>query len=142
MSVDVSHKVSQSVRRRGFACLVLLMLALFSMAMTTNSMMMTSGSMNTMSGHTMPAHTMAQADHDMSIGDIACQPENMLDCATMTMDHSHQDCLDSHCSAFSGLLLGYINSSDTFFAVHTLLPTQSYTSAQPSTPYFPPIVIS
>ncbi|MEO9653480.1 hypothetical protein [Marinomonas sp.] len=137
MSVDVSHKVSQSVRRRGFACLVLLMLALFSMAMTTNSMMMTSDSMNTMS-----AHTMTQADHDMSIGDIACQPESMLDCATMTMDHSHQGCLDSHCSAFSGLLLGYINSSDTFFAVHTLLPTQSYTSAHPSTPYFPPIVIS
>ena len=137
MSVDVSHKVSQSVRRRGFACLVLLMLALFSMAMTTNSMMMTSDSMGTMS-----AHTMTQADHDMSIGDIACQPENMLDCAAMTMDHSHQDCLDSHCSAFSGLLLGYINSSDTFFAVHPLLPTQSYTSAHPSTPYFPPIVIS
>ena len=137
MFVDQEHKISKSLRRRGFVCLVLLVLALFSMTMTTNSMMMTSDSMNTMSGH-----HMMQYDHDMSIGDIACQPENMLDCATMTMDHSHQDCLDSHCSAFSGLLLGYINSSDTFFAVRTLLPTQSHTSAHPSTPYFPPIVIS
>ncbi|MCV2404121.1 hypothetical protein OFY17_14745 [Marinomonas sp. C2222] len=144
MSVDQMHKASQSVRRRGFVCLVLFVFALFSMAITNHMM---STHMELMQhavqiDHNMSEHHIVKTDHHMHIDGSDCQPETMLGCGNMAMDHSHQDCLDSHCSTFSGLLLAYLIFSDHFFAVHNVLPLQSYVSLSLSTPYFPPIVIS
>lgn len=133
------NKVSISARKHGFVCLLLFVLSLFSMAMATNSMMLSSSNMMSMEMH----DTSELSDHDMSPDKgVSCMSASMDECSSLTSEHNHQNCMDNHCSSFSGLLVSYHSDSDNISSVHTTLLSEFYVSTHPNTPYFPPIVIS
>lgn len=139
MSSFLLNKISASVRKHGFVCLLLFVLSLFSMAMATNSMMLSSSNMMSMEMH----DTSELSDHDMSPDKgISCMSASMDECSSLTSEHNHQNCMDNHCSSFSGLLVSYHSASDNVSCVHTALPSEFYVSTPPNTHYFPPIVIS
>tara|TARA_R110000764_G_scaffold155394_1_gene243230 strand:- start:268 stop:681 length:414 start_codon:yes stop_codon:yes gene_type:complete len=133
----VLNNVSLSARKHGFVCLLLFVLSLFSMAMTTNSAM--TSNMMPIEAHAM----LGESAHDISSEtDASCMPSVVSGCSGLSSDHNHQNCLDNHCSSFSGLLVSYHSDSENLSFVHTALPSESYVSTYPNTPYFPPIVIS
>lgn len=135
----VLNNISISARKHGFVCFLLFVLSLFSMAMATNSMMLSSSNMMSMEMH----DTSELSDHDMSPDKgISCTSDSMDECSSLTSEHNHQNCMDNHCSSFSGLLVSYHSYSDNITSVHTALPSEFYDSTHPNTPYFPPIVIS
>ena len=137
----VLNNISMSARKHGFVCLLLFVLSLFSMAMATNSMMSPSSNMMSMEHH---AHVMSESSaHDMSSDEASSCVSALVDeCGSLTSEHNHQNCMDNHCSSFSGLLVSYHSYSDKITSVHTALLSEFYDSTHPNTPYFPPIVIS
>ncbi|PJE54637.1 hypothetical protein [Marinomonas sp. BSi20584] len=135
----VLNNISISARKHGFVCLLLFVLSLFSMAMATNSMMSPSSNMMSMEAHTMSDLSV----HHMSSEEVSsCAPTSADECSSQTSEHNHQNCMDNHCSSFSGLLVSYHSDSDNISSVHTTLSSEFYVSTHPNTPYFPPIVIS
>ncbi|WP_152531149.1 hypothetical protein [Marinomonas profundimaris] len=135
----VLNNVSLSARKHGIVCLLLFVLSLFSMAMATNSMMSSASNMMSMETHQMSD----MSAHDMSSNsDSSCMSAAVDDCSSLTSEHNHQNCMDNHCSSFSSLLVSYHSDSDNISSVHTTLPSESYVSTHPNTPYFPPIVLS
>jgi hypothetical protein len=139
MSSFLLNKISASAKKHGFVCFLLFVLSLFSMAMATNSMMLSSSNMMSMEMH----DTSELSDHDMSPDKgISCTSDSMDECSSLTSEHNHQNCMDNHCSSFSSLLVSYHSDSDNISSVHTTLPSESYVSTHPNTPYFPPIVLS
>lgn len=139
MSSFLLNKISASAKKHGFVCFLLFVLSLFSMAMATNSMMLSSSNMMSMEMH----DTSELSDHDMSPDKgISCTSDSMDECSSLTSEHNHQNCMDNHCSSFSGLLVSYHSDSDNISSVHTTLSSEFYVSTHPNTPYSPPIVIS
>ncbi|MBU1295026.1 hypothetical protein [Marinomonas sp.] len=135
----VLNNISISARKHGFVCLLLFVLSLFSMAMATNSMMSPSSNMMSMEAHTMSDLSV----HHMSSEEFSsCASTSADECSSLTSEHNHQNCMDNHCSSFSGLLVSYHSDSDNISSVHTTLSSEFYVSTHPNTPYFPPIVIS
>jgi|TARA_R110001632_G_scaffold232271_1_gene372694 hypothetical protein len=135
----VLNNVSLSARKHGFVCLLLFVLSLFSMAMATNSMMSSTSNMMPMQAHTMSelsAHVMSSDEGS------SCMSTLVDECSSLISEHNHQNCMDNHCSSFSSLLVSYYSDSENLSFVHTALPSESYVSTYPNTPYFPPIVIS
>lgn len=135
----VLNNVSLSARKHGFVCLLLFVLSLFSMAMATNNMMSSTSNMMPMQAHTMSelsAHVMSSDEGS------SCMSTLVDECSSLISEHNHQNCMDNHCSSFSSLLVSYYSDSENLSFVHTALPSESYVSTYPNTPYFPPIVIS
>jgi hypothetical protein len=114
-------------------------LSLFSMAMATFCMMSSTSNMMPMQAHTMSelsAHVMSSDEGS------SCMSTLVDECSSLISEHNHQNCMDNHCSSFSSLLVSYYSDSENLSFVHTALPSESYVSTYPNTPYFPPIVIS
>ena len=133
------NNISISAIKHGFVCLLLFVLSLFSMAMATNSMMSPFSNMMSMEAYTKSD----LSAHDMSSDEVSsCASTSADECSSLTSKHDHQNCMDNHCSSFSGLLVSYHSYSDNITSVHTALPSEFYDSTHPNTPYFPPIVIS
>ncbi|ADZ92731.1 hypothetical protein [Marinomonas mediterranea] len=135
----VLNSVSISARKHGFVCLLLFVLSLFSMAMATNSMISPSPNMMSMEAHTMSE---LSVHHMSSEEGYSCVSASADECSSLTSEHNHQNCMDNHCSSFSGLLVSYHSASDNVSCVHTALSSEFYVSTHPNTPYFPPIFIS
>lgn len=129
MSPFVLNKISISARKHGFVCLLLFFLSLFSTAMIMNNIMYSASNSVSM---------------EASDAGSSCISTLVDECSslTLTSEHNHQNCMDNHCSSFSGLLISYHSHSQNITSVHTALPPKSYVSTYPSTPYSPPIVIS
>jgi hypothetical protein len=139
MSSFVLNNVSISVRKHAFVCLLLFVLSLFSTAMAMNSMMSSSSNMMSMETHIMSE----LSAHDMSSDKGSyCVSTTVDECSSLTSEHNHQNCMDNHCSSFSGLLVSYHSDSENISFVHTTSPSEFYLSAHPNTPYSPPIAIS
>lgn len=139
MSSFVLNNISISARKHSYVCLLLFVLSLFSMAMATNSMI--SSSLNMMS---MEAHTMSDlsVQHMPSEEGSSCASTSAAECSSLASEHNHQNCMDNHCSSFSGLLGSYHSAADNISTARTNLSSEFYVSTYPNTPYSPPIVIS
>jgi hypothetical protein len=80
--------------------------------------------------------------HDISFNDASTCISSVNECHDSSSEHSHQNCIDSHCSSFSGLLIDYNTDAQNISSLQTVLRSVNYISIHSSSPYFPPIVIS
>ncbi|MBJ7539913.1 hypothetical protein [Marinomonas transparens] len=127
----VLSNVCLSVRKHGFVCLLLFVLSLFSTVMAANSMM------------SPPTSNMSSMQtHDMSSDCASTCMSAKSECHDSSSEHGHQDCVDNHCSSFSGLLVSNHSGPENTSSVYMVLPSKFYASTYLNTPYFPPIVIS
>ena len=141
-SIELTN-MSSTAKRRGFVCLVLFVLSLFSSLMTTNNMMAAS-SMTTMD------HTMSQMHSEPHNMSSHCTSDMQNHCGSVLAEHDYQNCMnscmenciDSHCSSFSGLLVSYRSHLDKIHSAQTILKSEPYASTLSNTPYIPPIIFS
>lgn len=141
MSPFSLHNISISARRHSVVCLLLFVLSLFSTVMATNSMMASASMMNTMEGHQMSGMSFEMNDTS-STSILKCASGSSNPCFSSLSDHNHQNCMDNHCSSFSGLLVSYASHSENASSIQVVLEPESYVSAYPNTPYIPPIFVS
>ncbi|MGB7391435.1 hypothetical protein [Marinomonas sp.] len=152
MSKCVLDNVNATAKKYSFVCLFLFALSLFFSTITTNSMLGASSSSSMAMDTTdpilsdegsMPHDSLRSQDsrlsHAATMTDMHCVSQ---DCNGMSTHHDHQDCMDNHCSSFSGLLASYDAPSVVFSSIQPVLAANSYRSTYPNTPYFPPIALS